>query len=205
MAARASDVDGVSNLTHDYNHHSIGTTISHVVKHVVVMGAMMGVIGLASPAFAAVPGLDPLSMDFTGSAGGGGVTAGDLIVQTTHGAGEMLNMIVDTFSGLMSIGESLITNTLEGNFAPSTWDSVVMSHGGEHMAGHAMAEHTAMEHAAGHGAAHIAGGAEHGINFDEWLRNAHASGELPYALEDSEAMGITLEEHIMNEYGHEGH
>lgn len=202
MANNASAAADMPSLKHEYNKHSFGDFLGHVVKHVVVMGAMMGVIGLASPAFAATPMFDPLSTGFTG----GGPTVGDLIVQTVHGAGEMLNMIVDTFTGLFSIGGDVMANVVDGNLAPSTWDSVVMSHGGDHMmaegashAGHAMSEgatHAVAEHAAG--------GAHSGA-FDEWLRNAHASGELPYALEDSEAMGITLEEHMMNEYGHEGH
>ena len=191
MAAQSPDVNDVPNLTKEYNNHSIGKTIEHVAKHLLVMGAMMGVIGLASPAFAAAaPVLDPFSMGFTGSTG---ATAGDLIVQTAHGAGEMLNMIVDAFSSLISIGESLITNVIDGNFAPSTWDSMVMSHSGEHMA-------TEAGHAVAHGITEAPN-----VTFDEWLRNAHASGELPFALEDSEAMGTTLEEHMTNEYGHEGH
>lgn len=201
MAARSPGVDDAPNLTNEYNQHSIGKTIGHVLKHVVVMGAMMGVIGLAAAPVMAIPGLDPLSTSFMGATG---PTPGDLIVQTAHGAGEMLNMIVDTFSSLISIGDSLITNVLDGNFAPSTWDSMVMSHSGEHMvmeAGHA-ATHGATE--AGHAALHGATEAP-SVGFDEWVRNAHASGELPYALEDSEALGITLEEHMMNEYGHAGH
>ena len=190
MAARSPGVDEAPNLTNEYNQHSIGKTIGHVLKHVVVMGAMMGVIGLAAAPAMAIPGLDPLSTSFMGATG---PTPGDLIVQTVHGAGEMLNMIVDTFSSLISIGDSFITNVLDGNFAPSTWDSMVMSHSGEHIA---------ME--AGHAALHGATEAP-SVGFDEWVRNAHASGELPYALEDSEALGITLEEHMMNEYGHAGH
>ena len=195
MTNNASAAADMPSLKHEYNKHSFGDFLGHVVKHVVVMGAMMGVIGLASPAFAATPIFDPLSTAFTG----GGPTVGDLIVQTAHGAGEMLNMIVDTFSGLFSIGGDVMSNVVNGNFAPSTWDSVVMSHSGEHMMpeGVSHAGHTMIEH--------VATGGEHGAAFDEWLRNAHASGELPYALEDSEAMGITLEEHMMNEYGHEGH
>ncbi|PCI98036.1 MAG: hypothetical protein COB14_08210 [Alphaproteobacteria bacterium] len=139
MAVRSPNVDEVSSLTEEYNQHSIGKTIEHVLKHVVVMGAMMGVIGLASPAFA-MPGLDPFGTGVIGA------TPGDLIVQTTHGAGEMLGMIIDTFDSLLSIGESLITNVLEGNFAPTRWGSVIMSHSGEHMvteAGHAVAHSVA--------------------------------------------------------------
>ncbi len=194
MAAQSPEMDDApTSLSKEYNQSSIGHTVKHVLKHVAIMGAMMGVIGLASPAFAV--GIDT----FTGGlAADAGPTVGDLIVQTTHGAGEMLSMIIDTFEGLLSIGESLVSNTLEGNFAPSTWESIIMSHGGEHataeMAGHAAA------HGVAHGATETAS-----VAFDEWVRNAHASGELPYALEDSEALGITLEEHMNNEYGHEGH
>ncbi len=183
-----SDTDGFPSLTNKFNNSSIGGTLKHVLKHVVVMGVMMGVIGLASPAFAAATPIDPLSMDFTEPLGR---TPGDLIVQSAHGSWEMLSMIVDTFEGAFSIGGDLINNLLEGNFMPSTWDSLIMSHDASgHVAaaaGHGVIEHTSS------------------IAFDEWLRNAMAEGTLEMALEDSQAMGLTLEEYISKTYGHEGH
>ena len=98
----------------------------------------------------------------------------------------MLSMIGEAFKSVFSIAEPVLTNTLDGNFAPTTWDSMIMSHGSEHAA------------------SQLATGAE-SLRFDEWLRNAHASGDLSYALEDSQALGISLEEHMINQYGHEGH
>jgi hypothetical protein len=169
--------DHANSLTDNFNSHSGGgNLLGHVAQHVVVMGAMMGVIALASPMAAGmmtIGGADP-------------ITLGDLVVQTAHGSWEMLGMIGDTLMGLVDIGGDLISNTLDGNIAPQTLDSLVMSH---EAGAHVMTE--GMSHGGGW--------------FDNILRDLNASGGLGYAIEDSQALGITLEEHLMNEYGHEGH
>ncbi len=93
-------------------------------------------------------------------------------------AGHSLVMMLDnTFEYTMPVIESVWDNAMEGNFAPSTWDAGSMMPSMEAMDG----------------------------DFDEWLRNAEASGELPYALEDSEMAGMSLKDWMMSEYGHEGH
>ncbi len=123
----ALGADGGSSLTHEYNMSSM---LGHTVMHVVVMGAMMGIIGLASPVFLDIPAVDPFGMDFTGDTGR---TPGDVLVQTAYGSGAMLGMFVDMLGGLVSIGEGLVANVFEGNFAPTTWDSMIASHHGGHM------------------------------------------------------------------------
>lgn len=197
MAAMAPNADfGDSHLTQDFNDNSFGKFFKHVAKHVLVMGAMMGVIGLAGmPALAAGP------LAFPGAETALS-TPGDLIVQTAYGAGEMLNMIVDTLGGILDIGGDVVSNTLSGEWAPTTYENLA-SHGG-------MAHGAGMEGMAHgvHGADAVMAGHDGGAMdaaYDEWLRNAHASGELPYALEDSEMAGMTLEEYMASEYGHDGH
>ncbi len=86
-------------------------------------------------------------------------------------------MLENTFEYTVPVIESVWDNAMEGNFAPSTWE-----------VGDMMPSMDTMNN-----------------NFDEWLRNAEASGELPYALEDSENAGLNLRDWMMNEYDHEGH
>ncbi len=176
---------GSPDIAHDFNESSMGHHVKHGVTHVLWMGAMMGVIGLAAPAFA-MP-IDPYSLSSIASTG---ATAGDFLVQTAHGSWEMLSMVVDALGSLLSIGGDLVTNTLAGNFMPTTWDNLIMSHGGEHIAG--AASHAAVEHSSG-------------AAFEEWLRNAFESDTLDIAMEDSEMAGLSLEDYYLQEYGHEGH
>ncbi len=86
-------------------------------------------------------------------------------------------MLDNTFEYTMPVLESVWDNALNGNFAPTTWDMGSMMPGME-----------AMDQ-----------------NFDEWLRNAQFSGELEYALEDSQDAGMSLKDWVMSEYGHSGH
>lgn len=118
MATAMDMGNDLSHLKENFNQHAIGNAFGHVAKHVLIMGAMMGVIALASPVAAAavaIPGTDPY-------------TLGNLVVQTGHGSWEMLKMIGDTLSSLISIGGDLISNTFDGNIMPTSWDSMIMSH-----------------------------------------------------------------------------
>ena len=141
-----------TSLTDNFNKHGVGETVKHVTKHVLWMGAMMGVIALASPAAAGV----------LGAGGADPITLGNLVVQSGHGAMEMLGMIGDTLSGLIDIGGELISNTFDGNWAATTWDSAIMSHdagmmahdAGAHVShaahsvsGASVATHSSLDHA----------------------------------------------------------
>lgn len=168
-------MEHANTISDNFNKHSSGF-LTHAAKHVLVMGAMMGVIAVASPAMAALPALSESA------------TLGNLAVQTAYGSWEMLMMIGDTLNSLITIGGDLVHNTFSGDWAATTMDSAVMSHDSSHD----MAMHGAE--------------ALHDNRwFDGLLRDLYASGGLGYAIEDSQALGISLEEHLTNEYGHEGH
>ncbi len=137
--------DHAESLTNNFNKRGVGDTVKHVTKHVLWMGGMMGVLALASPVAAGV----------LGAGGADPYTLGNLVVQSGHGAWEMLGMIGDTLSGLIDIGGELISNTFEGNWAATTWDSAVMSHDTSAHVAHGVhttsvggeMAHTSLEHA----------------------------------------------------------
>lgn len=148
--------------THDHG-NGVEKTLKHGAQHVLVMGAMMGVIALAAPAVMA----SPLAFAATEPA-----TIGNLVVQSAYGSWEMIKMIGDTLSGLVSIGGELISNTANFNLAPTTWESMVMSHDAASHAAHTATEHVSHEataHAASHGAEHTAtaAGAGHAAHVTE--------------------------------------
>ncbi|MGH1456256.1 MAG: hypothetical protein ACRBDI_05710 [Alphaproteobacteria bacterium] len=127
--------DHTDKISKDFHEHSVGDVAGHVAKHILVMGAMMGIIALAAPVAAAsvvsVAAVEP-------------VTLGNLLVQSGHGTWEMLGMIGDTLTGLIDIGGLLWENTMDGNWAPTTWDSMIMGHdmGGAHdVANHVTGHH----------------------------------------------------------------
>lgn len=172
-------------LSQHFNEHSVSSVIGHVATHVLTMGAMMGIIALASPAAAGVlslGGADPV------------VTLGNLIVQTGFGAGEMLGMISDSLSGLISIGGDLISNTLNGDIAPTSWDSLIASHDMGH------GSSTALDQVSGHMGHHGADTAFSGLAHST-LSPMDWFGTLPeieqiQMREDAALFGIPFEEYI---------
>lgn len=89
----------------------------------------------------------------------------------------LIEMIENTFEyGIPVLGD-IWTNALNGDFLPTTWEAGSMMPGMEEM----------------------------GASFDEWLRDSAASGVLPDAIEESGQLGQTLQDYMMEQYGHEGH
>lgn len=108
----------------------------------------------------------------------------DVVVQTGHQAWEMAAGLVQSTPTVL---ESVIDQGLAGNIAPSTLGSVGVGHGAAHGVA-AAASSTAASSACATPA------------FEEWLRNAFASGDLPMALEDSQGSGLC--DYWVTEYGH---
>lgn len=150
--------------------------IGHVAKHVLVMGAIMGIIAVASPAFAAAIPADP--------------TIGDFAVQMAHGSWEMLMMIGDALQSTLASGWGLIENTFQGNIVPGTYDSMVMSHSG---GAHAMhAAEAGMSHtvqAAGAHASHAGHAASASVELTGNLVTPADGAHAVHAAHAHEAVG----------------
>lgn len=110
----------------------------------------------------------------------------DVVVQTGHQAWEMAAGLIQSTPTVL---DSVIDQGLAGNIAPTTLESVGMGHG---VAAHGASAAAASSTAASSACATPA--------FEEWLRNASASGDLPMALEDSQGSGLC--EYWADEYGH---